>query len=60
MPTDYPWSYDPLLMREYFEGSGYKPVYLRNTDDNCLVKEYDYVAEKLYGLLKKKSKLADD
>jgi hypothetical protein len=30
MGADYPWCYDPLLMREYYEGTGYKPAFFKD------------------------------
>ena len=52
MVADYPWSYDALLMREYFEGTGYKPAYLRTIDDDHESDKYEYICDALYGSLK--------
>ena len=52
---EYPWSYDPLLMAEYFNGMAYKPAYLRDldlkTEDN---QRNDYILNTLYATLKTK------
>lgn len=55
MGADYPWSYDPLLMREYFEGTGYKPGYLWDAEAEAWDKDrYRYICNALYGSLKAK------
>ena len=49
--TDYPWCYDPLLMKDYQEATGYKPAYQLDLDDKEGSEHSDYVLKTLYGKL---------
>ena len=50
--TDYPWSYDPVFMRDYSEGMGYQPVYLRNFENKEESENCDKILNALYQPLK--------
>ena len=50
--TDYPWSYDPVLMQEYFVGMGYKPVYMRDFENHEELENSDRILNALYQPLK--------
>ncbi|MFM7851832.1 MAG: hypothetical protein ACKO96_07895, partial [Flammeovirgaceae bacterium] len=50
----YPWSYDTVLIQEYYELLGYKPVFLRNLEDKEEKENSDFILNALYRTLKKK------
>jgi hypothetical protein len=50
--TSYPCSYDVLFSQEYSAKMGYKPVYLRNFEDEQETINSDFIATALYGALK--------
>ena len=41
-------------MREYIEGMGYKPVYMRNIDDKEESENSDFILNALYDPLREK------
>ena len=49
---DYPWSYDPLFMTEYQDGTGFKPAYQRDLGKNEDSDHSDYILKNLYGDLR--------
>ena len=52
--TSYPWSYDTVLIQEYYELLGYKPVFLRNLEDKEEKENSDFILNALYRTLKQK------
>ena len=52
--ANYPWSYDPTLIEDYYESMGYKPAYMRDFSDSNEEAECDYILRTLYGSLKRK------
>ena len=55
--TDYPWCYDPLFMKEYQAGTGYKPAFQLDLENKEGSEHSDYVLKNLYGKLRLTQKL---